>query len=71
MSCIVVGDIIAAQATFERLNQLLPILEEDEPNVTRRAQRFEFAEPELRWILLDCICASSKCIYIEAMQILV
>lgn len=70
MNCIVDGDIVQAQAIFERLNQILPILQEADQDITKRAQRFPNFQPEMRWIILDSICASAKCMWIDVQNIM-
>lgn len=62
------GDIHKAQTQFERLEHL-PVREEDSARADKFHKSFEASSLTLKWLLLDVVVSSIKCIYIDSMMI--
>ena len=62
------GEVIRAQDSIERFKEL-PVLMDDQDNANKFYKQFEAADLDLKWLLLDVVVASVKCMYIHSMQI--
>jgi hypothetical protein len=58
------GEVLQAQMVFERL-KIIPINDYD--LAEKFYQKFDTFKQEFKWLILDVVAASSKCIYCDAM----
>ena len=70
LNFIIKGDILQAQATFEKLKSILPVLDNQKEEAGSLAKRFRTSAPKSQRLLLDIVIASSKCLYILAMEVI-
>lgn len=65
-NCVISGDILKAQEIFERL-KIIPMADD---SADKFYIDFEEYKTELKWLVLEVVTASTKCMYIDAMLIL-
>lgn len=64
------GNIRGAMTSFEKLKSIVPILDTQKDEFETQAKRFFSMDLRFKWLILDIVTASAKCLYMLTMDVL-